>query len=443
MSVLGMAVVAACAREGDVPCDGEFRPDLGELCDDGNSSDGDGCDCATRGISLAPSPMSTSAPQVVVEDGAWCWFQDERVIADQDGAGHERLVIASMSHGGDVQVSSLLLDSGDRTLAHLQTRMERDDHDTPSLLPLADGRIAAYFTRHDGFPYLYTQFTEHDGDVTAWSRKSRGEFYYDVTYTNPFVLAENPHELLMFIRGVDTSPTLLFSSDDGRSWSDGTQLLAVGERGYDGRVFDHRPYVKYASDGEKVHLFYTDGHPAEFRRNSIHHLIYRNRALYQSDNTTKVASAGPDNQPQLDPGRGTLVYDGAAQPGGQAWTWDAAVDAVGNPVTVFSTFPDPDPARWFYDHQYRYATWSNGAWHVRTIAYAGTGIYQAEGFYSGGIALDPDDPRIVYFASNVDPVTGAQTASGVFEIYRGITNDDGATWSITAITSGSRVSNLR
>ena len=137
----GLVVLAivGCARERDVPCNGILEP--GEFCDDGNPHDGDGCDCATRMIPPALLPATSTAPIVLVEDGAWCWFQDERVI-EQDG----RIVVSSISHGGDIQVTSY--DSVTSTRAHsqLHTRLERDDHDVASLMPLPDGRIAAYFT---------------------------------------------------------------------------------------------------------------------------------------------------------------------------------------------------------------------------------------------------------------------------------------------------------
>src|SRR5690606_12909794 len=110
-----------------------------------------------------------------------------------------------------------------------------------------------------------------------------------------------------------------------------------------------------------VHLLYTDGHPIETGRNSIYHLVYRDDALYRSD-MTRVARARADDEPLLDPDAGTRIYDGRRLPGGQAWTWDVAVDPAGNPVTVFSTFPDPQ--RPFYDHRYRYARWDGTTWHV-------------------------------------------------------------------------------
>jgi cysteine-rich repeat protein len=426
-----LLTIVSCGREGDVPCNGVLEP--GELCDDGNAHDGDGCDCATRMIAPAAALSQPAVPVVLVEDGGWCWFQDERVI-EHDG----HLVVSTISHGGDIQVTHYDPATGARSHSILHTRLERDDHDVASLLALPDGKVAAYYTRHDGFEHLFSRAGD-PADPMSWAPVRVTNFGYDVTYTNPFFLDQTADRVHMFIRGEETNPTLLVSDTFGSSWSGGSQLLDSGERELDGRVFDHRPYVKYASDGRRVHLLYTDGHPAEFKRNSIYHLMYDGSSLRQSDGT-RVAVAGPDEQPKLAPERGTLVYDGTAL-GGQAWTWDAAVDADGAPVVVFSTFPDPQ--RSYFDHRYHYARWDGTSWQLSEIAYGGTGIYPAEGFYSGGIALDPDDPTIVYFASNVVPTTGDLTPTGVFEIYRGVTADRGATWTISAVTSNSRVHNLR
>jgi cysteine-rich repeat protein len=420
-----------CARERDVPCNGVLEP--GELCDDGNAQDGDGCDCATRMIPPATQPAQTSVPIVLVEDGGWCWFQDERAI-EHDGM----LVVSTISHGGDIQVTHYDPTTGERSHSILHTRLERDDHDVASLLPLPDGRVAAYYTRHDGFEHVFTRIGDPI-DPMSWDDVHVTSFDYDVTYTNPFLLEQTADRVHMFVRGEETNPTLIVSDTFGTTWNEGSQLIDSGERALDGRVIDHRPYVKYASDGRRVHLLYTDGHPAEFKRNSIYHLVYDTGALRQSDGT-RVASARPDDEPKLEPNRGTLVYDGTAL-GGQAWTWDAAVGIDGHPIVVFSTFPDPQ--RSYFDHRYHYGRWDGTTWQLSEIAFAGTGTYPAEGFYSGGVALDPDNPNIVYFASNVVPTTGDLTPTGVFEIYRGVTADGGATWAITPVTSGSRVHNLR
>jgi putative BNR repeat neuraminidase len=433
---VGLPCLLGC-QEAYAPTDCDGLLDVGELCDDGNGNDGDGCDCAARLIAPAREEPAPGVPIVVAEDGAWCWFQDERAILIDS-----TLIVSSMGHGGDVQVASYDTETGERQQAVLHTRLERDDHDVASLLPLDDGRVAAYYTRHDGFPHLYARASVRAGDLTSWSHERVTSFPFDVTYTNAFRFAEEgaAPRIYLFFRGIDSGPTFIASDDDGATWSRPGRVIDAAVPTPTG-WFPHRPYVKYATDGTgTIHLVYTDGHPNEYLHNSIYHLFLRDGALHRSDGTMVAAMRAGDS-PALPPDAGTRVYDGWQLPGGQAWTWDAAIDGEGNPVAVFSTYPDP--SRPFFDHRYRYARWDGGAWQVHDIARAGTGIYYGEGYYSGGIALDPDHPDTVYFAADADPLSGEPTATATFEIFRGVTRDGGATWSITPVTSGSTAHNLR
>lgn len=61
--------------------------------------------------------------------------------------------------------------------------------------------------------------------------------------------------------------------------------------------------------------------------------------------------------------------------------------------------------------------------------------------YAGGICLHPHDPDTVFISANVTPSTGK--SPGHFEIYRGRTRDQGATWKWTPVTQNSQVDNLR
>ncbi len=64
------------------------------------------------------------------------------------------------------------------------------------------------------------------------------------------------------------------------------------------------------------------------------------------------------------------------------------------------------------------------------------------------ISLNPSDPNTVYISTNADPVTGAALTSSAdgqrhWEVFRGFTNDNGATWTWTPITANSTTNNIR
>jgi putative BNR repeat neuraminidase len=445
---LAAATAAGCGYPTPGVCDGTI--DRGEECDDGNDDPADGCDCQRivawvapigsdrreRGALLPPAPLPAE-PIVLDEDGGWCWFSDERVVFLGD-----RVYASSVSHAGDIQVASYDLASGARQHAVLRRRLERDDHDVASLVPLADGRLLAFYTRHDGFSTMWWRWSEPDGDISTWDGEEHFSLGEDVCYSNPFVLSgegDGPDpRLYLFFRGRNYNPTYAISDDDGLGFSEASQLLDAHSTGLLGRT-DQRPYVKYVSDGvDTIHLFYTDGHPAE-ASNSLHHLYYRDGLLHHSDGSVAAPMNG-DVEPRLSPGSGTRIHDGGG-PEGEAWVWDAALDGDGRPVVVYATYPER--GREGEAQDYRYARWDGAAWRTSFVAHGGTGIYAEERFYGGGIAIDPDDPDVLYLSSNVDPETGIASRSGRFEIYRAVTADGGATWQIEAVTAGSRVDNLR
>ncbi|HMB93240.1 MAG TPA: hypothetical protein VKP65_20480, partial [Rhodothermales bacterium] len=95
------------------------------------------------------------------------------------------------------------------------------------------------------------------------------------------------------------------------------------------------------------------------------------------------------------------------------------------------------------DLRYHYARWDekNGRWHEQEVAYPGTHLYDGENHYAGGITLDPADPNTVYTSSDVHPATGDSTAH--YQIYRGTTRDNGATWTWTVLTPGAAEDNIR
>jgi hypothetical protein len=424
---LALAWLAGCGDRTAGDLDAGADGDGGQL--DGGVADG-----------------SLVQPVVLAEDGSWCWFQDERAL----WIG-QRLVVSTLSREGDVLVNSYDTDTGDRRDSVL-ARLERDDHDVASLLLRSDGRLVAFYTNHTHDRLMRWRVSNGTGgDVSSWQPERTFDTGAGVCYSNPFELpaegeAGDPPPIMNFYRSLGISPTFSRSTDGGTTWSPSTRII---------HSFDsartHRPYVKYASDGEgTVHLAYTEGLPAEWNgtpaapsANSIYHLYYRGGKLHRSDGEVVADMvAGPNLD--LAPTVGTRVYDGNTGETGEAWTHDMTLDPDGNPVIAYATFPDQtDEFTALADHRYRYARWDGTRWQDHQVAFAGRGLSLRSRLYSGGIAIDPDDVDVVYFASSVDPADGAPHGTGRFEIYRGRTGDAGATWSFEAVTRDSIVDNLR
>jgi hypothetical protein len=303
MAMLACAALGCTTQDG--PCNGVI--DAGESCDDGNDDPFDGCDCTGEPAWAPPLGGRGDDGLVVLEDdGAWCWFQDERAVF----AG-ERLVVSSVSHAGDIQVSSFDTVTGAR-----------------------DHGVLRRYTRHDGFPSMYWR-TQVGDDLSVWDAERELTIDDDITYSNPFLLAgEGDPRLYLWFRGLEYNPTLVSSGDLGATWSAPQQVLRSRTYGLSGRT-EQRPYVKYASNGtDTIHLIYTEGHPAEFGKTSLYHLVYSHGELSRSDGSLAGSMTNGDD-PRLPPTDGTIVHAGDES---AAWVWDVALDRANQPVVVYAAY---------------------------------------------------------------------------------------------------------
>ena len=243
----------------------------------------------------------------------------------------------------------------------------------------------------------------------------------------------NPNVLVSY----DTDPSA--STNIGSSWSYGGKLLTIGTGGT-------RPYVKYWSDSNRIHLITTDGHPRDVENNIyygyVHDgVLYRSNGSvadpnildssgFQPNNLTTIFATGTAYQL---PGETTptTMHDG--------WTIDIASDSAGLPYVVFQARANNSPA----DHRFFYGRYDgpSGTWNVHEIAKAGGFLYSAEGDYTGLAALDPNDPNRLFISSTIDPRT--QVAMPHYEIFEGRTTNGGANWTWDPITFNSTGDNLR
>jgi hypothetical protein len=266
--------------------------------------------------------------------------------------------------------------------------------------------------------------SERPEDVTSWGEilRLRGAERDRGGYTYPKLarLRDEDDRLYLFRRGPGFREEFL-TSGDGDTWSTPQALLDND---------DKRPYVVLTTDGEgAIHLAFTVGHPEESTSHHLHYACYRDGAFWRADGTR---IAGLDELPL-----GTAEVDlvSAADRIGPTWPWEIALDGAGRPVIVYVAFPS------WEDHRYRYVRWTGSEWDDHEITSAGRWFPSApeasrlfQPCYSGGVALDPEDPSTV-FLSRQD--------GGVFEIERWTTTDGGNTWVSRPVTRGSKENNVR
>ena len=366
-------------------------------------------------VAAGPGASAAATREEQLGSGAWSWFGDPRAVHHK--GRHRRTYVGWISPRGEVQVMSYDHSSGERLTVTLRSGLRPDDHGNPSLLVRRDGRIMAFYSGR-ARRRMHYRVTTSPEDVSSWSREravptnTRGKHGY--TYPNPVQLAGG-RRLFLFWRGGNFNPT--FSHTSGGRWARARTLLRVRNSRR-----NNRPYLKVESDGrDTIHLAFTEGHPAG-PRTSIHYAYYRRGRIHRADGRRITTT----RRLPFEPRQADRVYD-ARRGRATSWVHDIALDANGRPVIVYAVI------RSRLDHRYHYARWDGRRWLRHEIVPAGRHI-GVLGTYSGGLSLDHEDASVVYLSREV---------AGVHEIERWQTPDGGASWTRTAVTSGSAEGNYR
>jgi hypothetical protein len=376
-------------------------------------------------------------------NGAWCWFQDERVIVDTDHPDGPMLMFTAISASDDVEAEQGDLDlywyglgSRQGGAVELHDRLGQDDHNVAALFLLDTGRTLATYARHNEDAHTYSQLSAvHDpavwGELTVFEGQARA------TYNN-LLTAGDGRKLLSFSRLQGWNPNFLAYDQQQNSWQYGGRLLSS----------EDRPYLKYAAnaDGTQIHVVATDQHPRK-HDNSIYHGVTDGKALF--DTTGKMLDEDLSDQDAVAPGALTMVFRGDAD--NVAWMADVEMDDDDQPVIAFSVQKDGrDLPRGSggYDHRYHLARLGPGGWRQHQIAFAGERLYPREDDYTGLVAIDPQDVDYLVISTNADPVSGAPLISTAdqqrhHEIFAGKSTDGGRTFSWRALTQNSTVDNIR
>ncbi len=387
---------------------------------------------AGKRISVPESPQPGESYLSFTEDGAWCWFSDPRAI--YFNGKYRRTYAGWIDHIGNVTVGFYDHDRKTIETAIVNKGLEVDDHDNPGLFLDKGGKLWVTYSKHSG-DCIYLVKGKNPEDISTWEPTrilkindtvTNSGVSNTYTYTNLCQLAGEQNTLYLFWRGADYKPNFSKSTDGGETWSQG-KIFILPERLYK----DRRPYVKIASNNKDViHFAFTDGHPNAEPANSIYYARYRNGYLYKANGKRiKAWSTLPVEPRQTD-----VVYD-ATTTKEKAWIWDVAEDREGDPVIVYSRFPND------FTHLYYYALWDQGKWVNHKLLNSGrwfpqtpAGAVETERNYSGGIILDHQDPSTVYLS---------RTKNNKFEIEKWTTPDQGKHWKVTEITTNSSFDNVR
>ncbi|MEV4421329.1 BNR-4 repeat-containing protein [Patulibacter sp. NPDC049589] len=354
-------------------------------------------DCLrTQALQVETSPAPGALPQRValqtrrLGPGAWSYFGDQRAVAYGPW-----LYTGWITNGGRVKVARYKPGTTEPVEVVTLGTTGNDDHNNPSLMVTAKGRIVAFFSPHSG-RYLpksgparmYYRFTVKPGGIKEWTTAKEipvnapGELGF--TYPNPISL--NADKTFLAWRGGCWKPT--FSIREGTTWSPAREIVQ-GPKG-------QRPYAKYAvglPGSGVVHMCYTESHPNQ-SDTSVHCLEYKDRRFSKA-NGERVAGL---NELPIPAANGDVVYPYDPKLG-KAWVMDVADDGHGRPLVIFSVG--------YYRgwQRFMYGRWTGEKWQVTEIAPAFSDGYQrhtAGLFETGGMAFDPLDPYVVYLGRVID-----------------------------------------
>ena len=382
-------------------------------------------------------------------EGAWCWFADPRATHYTNESGTiNASYIGYIDVHGNVKAMQMDYLTGRMSEVLVRSYFQPDDHNNPTFLVLPDERVLIIYSRHTDEAAFYYRVSKNKGDITILGEEKCIKTSHNTTYPSPFLMSDDPEHFYLCWRGLSWHPTIARltlpdENDDVKiAWGPYQIVQSTGAR----------PYAKYYSNGkDKLYLTYTTGHPDNEQPNWVYFNVINLNATEATDGTVSV-------NPTLEDVKGnqlsviaqskfqvnkTANYKNAypytlvdAPSDYRDWVWQIACDDEERPIIAMVRI-NGDKSQ----HQYYYAKWTGSAWRLTSLANGGGRFHSSntEYCYSGGEAIDPENPNIIYLSI---PTTGASGKS-VYEIWRYTLDDDGAITAKEQVTRNSAKNNVR
>lgn len=386
------------------------------------------------------------------DNGLWCWFQDERAIVD---IAKGKIIVGSSAcqtgFGGSNRTGlneAVIFDlTTRRSTRYNLGKLSSDDHNAPAFIIRPDGKyIAMYSDHYDQYKNRYRIF-----DGNSWTpeqsydwTKRPGGTNYTIAYNNIYYLSAEGR-MYNFSRANNRSPNFIVSDNMGDTWTFGGQLTTNSSNSY------NKGYYKYWSNGiDRIDFIFTEQHPRD-TLTSIYHGYIKNGKAYKSngelvddniyDETfipaywhfTKVFS------------NGTTIGDRTLY---RCWQADLVRYDDGTIAAIITARANQSESPGYPDnsinpdHDFIYCRYNGQSWSYSYLGRAGYKFYSSEADYVGLGALAPNDPNTLYISTPFDPRDNT-TNLGVREIFKGVTTNNGVSWTWTPVTQNSTRDNIR
>ncbi|WP_159518148.1 BNR repeat-containing protein [Sunxiuqinia indica] len=378
-----------------------------------------------------------TTPYVVAEEGAWCWFADPRAIHYENEAGTiNKTFIGYIDIHGNIKATQHDFISKQTQEVLIRSWFQPDDHNNPTFLILPDERVMVFYSRHTDEPCFYYRVSNNPGDITDLGPELKIETKYNTTYPSPFILSDDPEHFYLCWRGISWHPTiakLSIPDQEGQvELVDGpTQIV---------QSTASRPYAKYVSNGkDKIYMAYTTGHPDPTMPNYLYLNYIDIDKMELKDINGKVLAKIGDELHQV---AATEAYQ---QKYGQAvvdqtqlrdWLWQVVLDENEHPGVAMVQISEDKSS-----HDYYYAKWTGSEWRKTFLSNGGGHFHQSpdiEKCYSGGMAIDDQNPNEIYCSVPVDGKHGE-----VYELIKYTIDESGAISHTDTLTNDSELNNVR
>ena len=391
---------------------------------------------------------STFSGFPITSEGAWCWFADPRAIHYENEAGTiNSSYIGYIDVHGSVRATQYNFLTGKREEVLVRSCFQPDDHNNPTFLVLPDERVLIIYSRHTDEAAFYYRVSTVPGDITTLGEEKCIKTSHNTTYPSPFILSDDPDHFYMCWRGLGWHPTIAkFTLPDANgdvktAWGPYQMVQSTGAR----------PYAKYHSNGkDKLYVTYTTGHPDNEQPNWVYFNVININAKNNNGvvttnptledikgNTLSTIANGKFNVNKTDSYKSTYPYTIVDAPTNMRdWVWQITTDRDTNPVIAMVRINGGKS-----QHEYFYAKWTGSQWRLTDLADGGGRFHPSntEYCYSGGQAIDPSNPNVIYLSI---PTTG-ESGKSVYEIWKYTLNDKGVIVSKEQITKNSDKNNVR
>jgi hypothetical protein len=384
---------------------------------------------------LAAATTGAGSHRQLVNNADWCWFSEPRAIHFR--GAHNSTYFGYVTNAGAINAGQY-----DHETKNLKTftlgTFEPDDHNTPAINVLSDGKIIVFYARHQQDNALRYRISSAPEDITTLGEEhvlttSGLTTYAQIIYKKPVIVVF--YRVTVGNQALAQRWSCRVSKDNGATWG---AEVPVFDYGAGEQLYMLSSWRWGVADNSAADIVLS-GNPGAGGAHGVRYCY-----LY---------IAGPDSIYVAKPGQVALldlnmpngpiapsdipvVYDPSLNNQVPAWIWDVYATSPSYIYCVYATFPSDT------DHRYNYARYNptTKAFDIKSEICAAGGYIgdNAEPQYSGGLSLAnrPGTQDILY-------ASVYSWTSKTWEIVSYTSSNGGTSWVSQALTANSLVKNVR